>query len=105
MTDTQIKAEQESIDKAYAALYERVVNVCLAVVKKICDEHGWNFSSAYATRFTSLGTEDEHDFYDGNHKEYRVEHEWPDDFQKVFDWAERVANFPNMIYEDGKWVA
>lgn len=91
---------QEEISALYDLLYERVVDVCRAAVEKICKANGWNFSSAFATMFT---TKVPHEYQPD--VLVNREHDWPDEFQQVFDWAEQVASFPDMIYEDGKWVA
>lgn len=102
---TNTLTEQKAIEKGFDDLHDRVNQVCRDAVEAVCKRTGWDFSSAYDTKFTSVGTKDEHDFYDGNRGEYRVEHEWPADFKAVFDWAETQSGFTDMMYEDGRWTA
>lgn len=100
---SKLEQEKESIEKAYDALWERVDKVCRSVVERICKKTGWRFSSAYNTMFTSKGTRENHDFYLGGG--YVIEHDFPQDFQEIFDWAEGTKfGFPDMIYDNG-WVA
>jgi hypothetical protein len=94
--------EMNAIDAELSDLRERIEEVCRATVENICKRRkGWFFRSLWSTCFECEVPHGEHDRV-GSRGRYFKEMEWPEEFKDVFDWAERVDHFPDMIFEDGK---